>query len=423
MSEKRDMMNIEHIMNVLAEDESKPAASMIRPAQLLKNPQGGLKPLLANAVATLRTSPQFKGVIKYDEFAAQIMIASPTPWDYASGCWSGRQWNSTDDIQAAHWLQLNGVEIPPSIAQQAVTLLACDDVIHPVKAQLESLKWDGVDRLQHFVARYFGVAETPYHSEIGRCALIAAVARIYTPGCKVDSVPILEGRQGLGKSTAIRRLFWPWFTDELADFGSKDAALQLRGAWGIEFSELDAMSRAEAGRTKAFITRTTDRFRPPYGIRVIDSPRSCVFWGTTNSDNYLKDETGGRRFWPIKATTVDVEALGEVRDQLWAEARHRFHSGESWWFTNDEIGNSAIEQQKARYVGDPWDSIVSAFISEESEVSVDQILRDAISLEKGRWGQSEQNRISRILQSLGWERFQKRTGDKRRYLYRSRKNS
>ena len=131
------------------------------------------------------------------------------------------------------------------------------------------------------------------------------------------------------KSTAIKALFDPWFTDELADLGSKDAAMQTRGVWGIEVSELDSMARTDVSRIKAFITRTTDRFRPPYGSRLMESPRSCVFWGTTNSDAYLKDETGGRRFWPVKSGKINIDLIREIRDQLWAEAVVLYEAGDA----------------------------------------------------------------------------------------------
>ncbi|HEY2528179.1 MAG TPA: virulence-associated E family protein, partial [Xanthobacteraceae bacterium] len=162
-----------------------------------------------------------------------------------------------------------------------------------------------------------------YTAAVGTCMLIAAVARIYEPGCKADAVPIFEGKQGLLKSTAIKTMFYPWFTDELADLGSKDAAMQTRGIWGIEISELDAMTRGEVSKIKAFVSRTTDRFRPPYGKRVIESKRSCVFVGSTNSDDYLKDASGARRFQPVDLGVtgdIDIEGLRRDRDLLWAEA-------------------------------------------------------------------------------------------------------
>jgi predicted P-loop ATPase len=129
--------------------------------------------------------------------------------------------------------------------------------------------------------------------------LISAVARVYEQGVKVDCALIPEGEQGLMKSTALKALSEPWFTDEIADLGSKDAAMQTRGVWVIEIAELDSMSRAEVSKIKSFISRVTDRFRPPYGKRLIESPRQCVFAASVNHSTYLRDETGGRHFWPV----------------------------------------------------------------------------------------------------------------------------
>ena len=248
--------------------------------------------------------------------------------------------------------------------------------------------------------------------------MIGAVARIRQPGCKLDTVPIIEGTQGLGKSSAARVLFDPWFSDDLADLGSKDAAMQTQGAWLIEISELDAMSRGEVARIKAFVSRSTDRFRPPYGARVIESPRSCVFWGTTNSDAYLKDETGGRRFWPLKAGRIDIAGLAKARDQLWAEADRLFAAGAAWWIVNPEAMRIAEGEQVARYQGDPWDDAISAHLKTVIDVSVEEILRDVLHLEIGRWSQTDMNRVARCLRSRGMVRSQVRTGDKRAWRYR-----
>jgi predicted P-loop ATPase len=194
--------------------------------------------------------------------------------------------------------------------------------------------------------------------------------------------------------------------------------MQTRGVWGLEVSELDAMSRAEVSRIKSFISRTTDRFRPPYGSRVIESPRSCVFWGTTNADGYLKDETGGRRFLPIKIGKVLVEKLERDRDQLWAEAVRLYLESIPWWITNKQVLADAERHQRDRYVGDPWEDVISSFIDRRNEITIPEILQDALHLEKARWGQVEQNRIARCLRSLGWLRVQVRIGDKRRWKYR-----
>jgi predicted P-loop ATPase len=283
---------------------------------------------------------------------------------------------------------------------------------------LDSLEWDGRVRLDAWVTKFLGAIDTPYNAEIGRRALIAAVARVRSPGCKVDTVPIIEGGQGVGKSSAARVMFDPWFSDDLADLGSKDAAMQTQGAWLIEISELDAMSRAEVSRTKAFITRTTDRFRPPYGSRIIESPRSCVFWGTTNSDRYLKDETGGRRFWPIAAGKIDLTGLRQERDLLWAEANQLFERGVGWWIVNPEVQSAAIGEQTARYVGDPWDDIISQHLATTYDTTIAEILRDVLRLEAGRWSQADSNRVARCLVAHGFLRVQTRTGDKRSWRYK-----
>jgi predicted P-loop ATPase len=178
------------------------------------------------------------------------------------------------------------------------------------------------------------------------------------------------------------------------------------------------MSRAEVSRIKSFISRTIDRFRPPYGSRIIESPRNCVFWGTTNADGYLKDETGGRRFLPIKIGRIRVEPLEQDRDQLWAEAVLAYREGQPWWITSKQVQADAERHQRDRYVGDPWEEVIRTFIDTRTTVTVTEILQEALHLEKVRWGQSEQNRISRCLRSFGWLRLQVRTGDKREWKYR-----
>jgi predicted P-loop ATPase len=390
-------------------------------SDLLRSEHGAPKPLLANAITLFGQAPPFAGLIKLDEFAARIMLLGTPPWENSARTWEPRPWSNSDDIRAAEWLQRQGIAVNPNVAGQAVTVIAERQRFHPVIDYLDQQKWDGQARLATWLTRYLGAQNTPYNSHVGRCSLIAAIARIRRPGSKVDTMPILEGAQGLGKSTLLRLLFAPWYSDEIADFGSKDAAMQLSGAWLIEISELDAMSRADAGRIKSFISRTTDRYRPPYGSRVIEQPRSCVFWGTTNSDAYLKDETGGRRFWPVKIGKIDLDGLAVARDQLWAEAQHAFTSGEKWWFEDQEVQAAAADEQRARYEGDPWDNLIGKFVATRSFVTIPQILKEAFDLPAGQWGQREQIRVARCLKSLDFVRKQKRKGLDRTWGYR-RKN-
>ena len=159
-------------------------------------------------------------------------------------------------------------------------------------------------RLEEWVITYLGAEDTPLNRAVGSRWMISGVARILQPGAKVDHMLILEGPQGAKKSSALKTLAGAeWFTDELAEIGSKDAAQQMRGIWVIEIAELDAISRAEVSRIKAFLSRTTDRYRPPYERYVVEMPRQCVFAGSVNPDTYLRDETGNRRFWPVRCGT------------------------------------------------------------------------------------------------------------------------
>ncbi len=222
---------------------------------------------------------------------------------------------------------------------------------------------------------------------VWKCFLISAVARVYEPGCKADHVPIIEGPQGIWKSSAVEALASPWFTDELADLGSKDAAMQTHAAWIIEVAELDSMGKPEVSKIKAFISRTVDRFRPPYGRRVIEAPRQCVFVGTTNSSEYLKDATGARRFWPVKAGKIDLAAIKRDRDQLWAEAVTLHKEGVVWWPDANTTRLAEVEQA-ARLVPHPWLENIEKHIEGKDETSVADILLACVGKEMDKWTQA-----------------------------------
>ncbi len=387
----------------------------------------------ANVIIALTSDIAFAGVLAFDNFSQEIVVRQPLPWDTATGPFP-RPWEDADDVRTAEWLQLRGVNVAPLVVGRAVGAVAREHRIHPVRDWLEHLRWDCTPRIETWTSTYLGAAPTAFHHTVGALWLISAVARIFRPGVKADHMLILEGPQGARKSTAIKVLAGEdWFTDELPELGSKDAAIHMQGVWIVEIAELDAIGRAEVSRIKAFLTRTTDRFRPPYGRYTVEVPRQCVFAGTVNPDTYLRDETGNRRFWPLRCGTIDIAALARDRDQLWAEAVHRFREGAIWWIDDPAMLAEAATAQEARYQADAWDDLIEHWLTHENrtvsdgfpdyansktesvrrpkplaDVSVGEILEEAIGIEPARWTRGEQMRVSAYLKANGWVRYRRR---------------
>ena len=379
--------------------------------------EGRILPVLANAIAALRHAPEWSGVLAFDEFALGTAALKSAPW----GIVSNGEWTDHEDRLTTEWLQREGILVSVDIAAQAVQTVARDHSFHPVRAYLDNLRWDGVERLDRWLSAYLGVEDSAYSRAVGSRWLLSALARILQPGAKADCCLILEGPQGSRKSTALRTIAGEFFTDELADLGSKDAAMQTRGVWIIELSELDSLSHAEVARIKAFISRTTDRFRPPYGMRLVESPRQCIFAGTVNHGTYLRDETGGRRFWPVVCGTIDIAALQRDRDELWAEAKARFRTGASWWLETPDLVRLAGDQQEARYEGDPWEEILAPWLEGRESTSVSEVLQRCIDKPQSQWKQTDKIRIARCLRAQGWVRYRERQGSRLEWKYRKLK--
>ena len=289
---------------------------------------------------------------------------------------------------------------------EAVGKRARERSFHPVRQRLDRLRWDGTRRLDGWLTTYLGATgEDEYLKAIGPMFLISMVARVYRPGCKVDYMLVFEGEQGGAKSQACAILAGEWFSDALpTDVKGKDASQHFRGKWLIEVGELSAFTRAETEALKAFVTRDTERYRPAYGRLEVIEPRQCVFVGTTNSRSYLKDETGGRRFWPVSVGKIDLEALRRDCDPLFAEAVARFRAGEEWWPDRDFEHRVIAPEQDKRQEADPWEGPIAAYVEGKNEVNVSQIARSALDFEAmARVGTIDQRRITSVLKRLGWE--------------------
>jgi predicted P-loop ATPase len=381
-----------------------------------KKPIGNLH----NAITALRGDSGLAGILEFDLMAQKPFITRAPDSMISEGY--PHELKDDDITKIRHHMQeVVGMRtVPKETVKEAADHVARDNSYHPVFNMLEALEWDGLPRLDTWLRDCFGVEDTPYHSVIGRLFLIALVARIYQPGCKADYMLVIEGGQGKMKSLACEILVGEkWFSDGLPeDITNKDASQHLRGKWLIEVAEMHSFNKAEATHLKSFITRKTERYRPPYKMYEIDEPRQCLFIGTTNKEMYLKDETGGRRFWPFKAISINLARLKSIRDALLAEAVAAFKAGEQWWPDPKFEAEVIKPQQESRYDGDAWEEPIGRFLEGRTDsVSLLQIAAGCLNYADGnslfatpnatpinRLGTGDQRRILKVLEVLEWRK-------------------
>lgn len=378
----------------------------------LLNSSGKIVANLANVMQALRFDPAVRDCYAYDEMLrAPVMMHEIGRIDAAD-----RTVHDSDVMDLAVWLQRNGL---PNIRREevraALMLRAHENAFHPVRNYLRSLIWDQVPRLGVWLTSYLGAELNPYNAHIGRMFLVSMVARIINPGCQADHMIVLEGPQGILKSSACRVLGGRWFSDGLPDITSgRDASQHLRDKWLVEVSEMHAMNRAEAALLKSFISRTIERYRPSYGRLEVHEPRQCVFVGTTNQDQYLRDPTGGRRFWPVRtgvSARINLDLLHDYRDQLFAEAHEAYCNGDQWW-PDQQFENELIKPEQAeRYTGDIWEDRIEQFLNGRQRASVSEIAKDGLFIAEAQMRQEHALRIASILRDIGWK--PKRNGRQR----------
>lgn len=378
-------------------EQTRPVAEDLKgwKARLKYDESGNLRPTLANIVTILSESPEWRGALVLDEFSMDVLKRRKLPFACADG-----PWLDIDSSKTRIWLETE-YDLTPNtlLVDEAIQVVAEGHPVHVVREHLEGLDWDGRPRLKTWPLRYLGAVDGPANRFIGQAWMVGAVKRVYEPGCKFDNVLTLEGPQGAGKSTVLAILGGAWHAESVTDVGSKDSLMVLRGKWILEFAELDALGRVESSRIKQHISAPCDTYRPPYGRRTITVPRQGVFAATCNPQQYLKDETGGRRFWPIRCGAIDIEALRRDRDQLWAEALALYRQGEQTWATADMAYLS--QAQEDRYQTDPWEELIAEKVMMVKELQVREVM-EMLYIDSAHQTQSEKNRIVKALTRLGF---------------------
>ncbi|MBK8161525.1 MAG: hypothetical protein IPK59_23210 [Rhodospirillaceae bacterium] len=349
------------------------------------------------------------------------MFRSPVPCDRNSP--QSGDWSDHLDDMTTIWLQRKwGVEFAPNTVGKAVEVLARGKRFHPVREALEGLKpWDGTRRNTEWLSDYLGVEKSKYTELVGAFFLRGMIKRVMEPGCKFDYCMVLEGPQGKGKSTVARILSWHWFCDTDLDLNNKDSLLALPGHWVYEIAELGSLMKAEERKQKSFLSRQEDEYRPPYGKRLIKVPRQSVFIGTTNEEEYLKDATGGRRFWPVVCgDEINLDGLRNSLEQMFAEALADYRAGERCWPSGAEQDELFTPEQAKRGMSEPFEDILWKWVENQmSPFSMADAAVDGLKLTPDKLTPAIVTRLGIALRKLGCGRKEDRNAEdpSKRRLY------
>ncbi|MDT8715459.1 virulence-associated protein E [Clostridium sp. 19966] len=316
-----------------------------------------------NILIILENDPLIKDKIAFDEFANRGLALGALPWDRRE---IRRTWTDNDDRGIRWYLENTYGLASPGKTDDALGLCAYKHSFNDVKDYITGLTWDGVKRVDTLLIDYLGAMDNVYTRAVIRKFLVAAVARAMTPGCKFDYMPILGGPQGIGKSTFLKILGRSWYSESLSSFEGKEAAELIQGRWINEIGELTGLNKSEVNTIKQFLSKTEDIYREPYGRRTAAYPRRCVFAGTTNDTEYLKDKTGNRRFWPVDLGIQQPiksvwEQLPEEVNQIWAEAFLYWQLGEKLYLT-DGAAEEAVKQQEDHQESNVKEGLIHEFV-------------------------------------------------------------
>lgn len=364
----------------------------------------------ARSYRNARLAIQTLGVIcQYDQFHDRMLVGG-----HLIDQWAGELSDAVTVVLRQVIIEKFGFDPGKDHVADAATALCLENRFDPLLDYLEGLQWDGVPRFDRWLTTYLGAEDTNLHRAVGRSTLIVAVRRIRQPGCKFDHILTLEGPEGKGKSTAIAVLAGVEnFSDQtILSQSDKEQQELLRGIWLYEIADLAGLRRAEVEKVKAFASRTHDRARPAYGRRRVDAPRRCIFIATTNEDEYLKSQTGNRRFWPVAVGSIDIEGLRRDRDQLWAEAAKAERDGEAITLAPELLATVA-HAQDSRREHDPWDDLLADVAGniypsadgkgEEARISTGELYKTHLEIQATEKVTTvHHQRLKRAMQRLGW---------------------
>jgi predicted P-loop ATPase len=351
----------------------------------------GVKRNLTNLILHLRNCDGLGREIRFNEMTAQVE-------------WHGQPIEDHHVVDIRLIIERNGFQPVDRDVRPAIDRVARENKYNPVADYLTGLAWDGKPRCDEWMIRLMGAPDSPFVRLVSAKTLISAVARALDPGCQVDTVLVIEGEQGIKKSSAIAALFGPEYTRESVSLfdSHQRMVMNMMGAWCVELAEFVAVARNHHASVKGMISMRRDTVVLPYAKSASTHPRRCIFFGTINPevDGYLTDATGNRRYWPVTATKIDLDGIRLTRDQIWAEAVHRYRDGERWWLEGEE--NILAQSESAdRETSDIWEEVLSDRIAHLNEITVAGALRE-LGVPFDRMGKNEKNRMANVLRSLGF---------------------
>lgn len=325
--------------------------------------KGAIAQSIENVVLILNNDPKLEGCLAYNEMSSHTDTRKSLPWRKVK---TSSQWVDSDDAALRYYLEKTYGLSGKDRIFDAVNVVAQEHSFHPVKEYLESCTWDGIPRVETLLIDYLGAEDSPYTRTVTRKVMAAAIARIYKPGCKFDHMLTLRGLQGLGKSSFFAKLGGQWFSDSFTAVQGKEAYEQIQGVWIMEVGELAGLRRAEVEAIKLYLSKQTDRFRPAYGRRLQEFPRQCIFIGTTNETQFLRDTTGNRRFWVVDTPNQPThdfweELTPETVAAIWAEAMEIYNAGEKLYLSK-EMERIAREIQETYEEENPRAGIVADYL-------------------------------------------------------------